>query len=286
MSTRNLIPIVSYPKSGNTWTRLVMESLWQGAPVAINAMGAAVYGQDRRMLFDALAPVAASELLPHEVAAMLPEVLRHVSREAEGLVFIKSHQMAHGTARTHSGDGLFPPECVRAVLHIVRHPCDVAPSYAHHLGIGIDEAIARMGQSLATIAWTPRRLDLPLGETCGSWSEHTLGWLDTDAYPVLTLRYEDLLADPLGQFARAAAVAGIAASADALAEAVAAARFDRLRMTEAEAGFRERPRSSPGFFRSGTSGGGQRELSPAQRAVLWRDHAPAMRRVEYTDLDD
>jgi aryl sulfotransferase len=248
--TGNLILIASYPKSGNTWVRLFFENLVRGeqVPVSINDIRNGLYGFERRRVFDSIAPVSAADLSADEIENLLPDVYAELAAEAADPVFLKVHDSAR---QTPDGRWPFPPAHVRAVLYLARHPFDVAVSWAHHRGIPIASAVNELCNENHMIAEAGDGLPLPMTEMPGSWSTNVTSWLGETPYPLTLTRYEDLCANPLAGFARLAKAAGITVADAAFQRAVDASRFDRLRNEENARGFRERPASSPSFFRSG-----------------------------------
>lgn len=66
-----------------------------------------------------------------------------------------------------------------------------------------------------------------------NWSSHMASWLDAP-FPVLAMRYEDMLADPVGQLAGMAGFLGLDGDNDEERprRAVAFSSFDRLRSEE------------------------------------------------------
>jgi len=132
---------------------------------------------------------------------------------------------------------------------VVRHPFDVAVSYAHHLGMDLTRAIELMaGRDGVVVANPERRLPFQLHEHIGSWSEHVESWRDNGEYRVSLARFEDLFGDPLTGFRRLTAEAGLPATDDRISAAVRAATFARLQSEERSQGFRERPRTATAFL--------------------------------------
>jgi hypothetical protein len=274
---KNLILVAGYPKSGSTWVRFVFDTLRRGRAVSINDMEGGFYGARRRMLFDELAPVNAGELLSEEVDNLLPDVFRALSEVSGGPHIVKVHDKAH---RTPSGAWLFPPECVRAVIYLTRHPFDVAPSYANHLGVSVPETIAILRRELI-VKRPPGHLSMHLYEQWGSWSGNITSWLDATAYDVILTRYEDLHRDPRRAFSTLAGVAGISTNEAAVVRACDLSAFDRLRDEERSADFFERPRSSTAFFRAGKPRSWEGVLDAECRARLIEDHGTVMTRLGY-----
>jgi hypothetical protein len=178
--TAALVLIASYPKSGNTWTRLVLDHVIRRAraPISINDIETGLYVQ-RRMIFDRFGPVEASDLTVTEIDRYWPEVFRSFAKgqPADVPLVLKTHEAAR---RTDAGAWLYPPEIVRGVIHLVRHPFDVAASYAHHRGWTIDDTIRALLDPAHRIGGDMDRLQLPMPETAGSWAGHTASWTADD----------------------------------------------------------------------------------------------------------
>src|SRR5437588_12362456 len=88
--------IASYPKSGNTWTRIVLEILKRGAgrPFSINDLNAKYHGVVRRIAFDNWLPVNAADLLPNEINLWLPDLYRRLVDVLDDNVLVKGHDSA------------------------------------------------------------------------------------------------------------------------------------------------------------------------------------------------
>ncbi len=117
-------------------------------------------------------------------------------------------------------------------------------------------------------------------EQRGSWSEHATSWLQSPLRR-LTLRYEDLVANPVAAFTALTDFCGLGQSTQDIARAIAATDFARLAAQEAERGFRERPAGMERFFRAGRAGQWRDALSPLQLARIEQDHGVVMRRLGY-----
>jgi len=271
-----LVLIASYPKSGNTWVRLILETLRRDETVSINDIGIGAYGAQRRRLFDEFAPAEASELLPYEIEEILPDI--YASMESDSPIFLKVHDRMR---KTPSGKWLFPPQCVKALIYVARHPLDVVMSYANHRAIPAIEAARLMGNEEHVIPSAGTSLQRSLEERPGSWSSNVLSWIDGSPYEVTLVRYEDLYADPATEFARIARAAGIVVSEGIINRAVEATRFARLQREERTNGFRERPTYSPAFFREGRPDSWIGKLEVEFCQELMRTHSQAAERLGY-----
>jgi hypothetical protein len=280
--SRNLVLIASYPKSGNTWVRLVLEKLLHGREAfSINDLSHGFQGYPRRLMFDSIAPVSAADLLPQEVDEFLPLVYRQFNNEMLQRSLMKVHDCARRSVR--SGEWIFPPECVQTVLYLVRHPFDIAVSYARFSDITVQAAVDVM--SAAQEVWPAQtdRLSMALQPHIGSWSGNVRSWTEGSPYNVVSVRYEDLHANPQAVFPRLVAAAGFAFAGADVAAVIEETSFDRLQAEEREHGFRERPSGANAFFRAGRlqAWRDDGELNDALRDKLVQDHGEMMRKFGY-----
>jgi hypothetical protein len=277
----NVVLLASYPKSGNTWLRLLLANLLNAGsePVPINAIELGKGYAFRREKFDHHSGWKGSDLSDDELDLLWPDVNRRWAAESQETLFLKSHAMLY---RNALGEWIFPPETVKAVLHLARHPFDVAVSLANHYGCSLEQVVDYMLAPGRIAAEQVERQKPNLPERYGSWREFNQSWLAADhAYPLTSLRYEDLLADPQQCFALLARAAGVAFTAEKLAQAIDHSRFDRLRTAEAESGFRERPQRSGPFFRAGRSGTWRDVLSPLLRKRIVESCGALMETLGY-----
>jgi hypothetical protein len=278
--SKNLILVAGYPKSGSTWVRLMLEALARPRDhrISINELGNGFYGGWRRLLFDGIAPANAASLLPEEVDALLPGVYRRLSAEAGRPVLVKVHDICF---RTRLGEWLYPPDCVRSVVYLVRHPFDVTVSFAHHLGLDLEKTVRILNLDHVMAPAGPR-LVFPLHERIGSWSDNVSSWLDDAPYPLTLVRYEDLHSDPSAAFAGVATAVGFNTDRESIRRAIESLSFEQLRTEEQAHGFGERPRSSPSFFRAGRPRSWEGKLGVGLQNQLVRDHGSMMNRLGYT----
>jgi hypothetical protein len=271
--------VASYPKSGNTWTRIVLEHLQRGAGrrFSINELEAKYLGMARRFAFDSWMPANAADLTNEEMEGFLPDLYRRLLPGLERTVLIKVHDAAK---RNRWGEWIYPPDCMRAVIYLTRHPFDVAVSTAHHMSITLERAVELMADDGST-RQPHTSMPQSLPQTFGSWSSNIQSWLDNTSYEITHARYEDLCAEPVVYFRRFARAAGLDATDIDIAATVQSTSFEKLRDEEERAGFKERPHSSPKFFREGRLGTWKGVLDEPLCERLVRDHGPVMERLGY-----
>lgn len=267
--------LASYPKSGNTWMRVLLANLLvtDDRPQHINALKLAHEISADRTVLERELLVDTDLLTASELARARAIAAQGDTRDRDQATFIKTHE-AYDVLddRTPAlGRGK------RAALYLVRDPRDVAVSLAFHAGISLDQAVETL------CAWTPAgggRHQVAHG--WADWSRHASGWLGQTDLPVHLVRYEDLLADTPKAFAAALNFLGADFTPDELARAIRHADFAELRRQEAEAGFVEHGSNATApFFREGRAGGWHAYLNPTQQARLEYAHEAMMARLGY-----
>ena len=269
--------IVSYPKSGNTWLRLALQALLHPAPDFHPDNRFAPNASHRGEIEDAL-DIPSGDLTPQELEALRPTAYRTMAARAKEPMFRKAHD---AWVRTSDGTPLFPPDITLGTLYLVRDPRDVAVSWAHFAGIGLDEAVHLLCQTNAVLTGASGRPPLNLPQRLLCWSGHVRSWTTAPGREPCVLRYEDMLAAPIDAIQQAAAYAGISNTSHQLAKAVATTRFEVLRDAEAKHGFDGGQIRGASFFRSGRAGGWRDSLSASQSARIAQTHAAVMEEFGY-----
>jgi aryl sulfotransferase len=268
--------LVSYPKSGNTWMRMMLQSLRKGG-AAVDINEPIDSHTLHREEFEEHFGVESSDLTEAEIDAVRPELHRAIARSAKvPLILRKVHDHCWLTT---SGERVFPPEVSRGAVYIARDPRDVAVSFAAFYGMDLKSAVGYLGDSHRRPAKSSSRLIPQLSQPVGNWSEHVVSWLDDAAMPVLLIRYEDMLADSALELAKVARFLGL--PEEACAQAAASSSFSTLREQEDEQGFRERIPAATRFFRQGRSGEGKEKLAVHLRERIEAEHGAVMNRLGY-----
>jgi hypothetical protein len=270
--------IISYPKSGNTWMRLLLTAYFADDGSYDLAAEVTARGASSCRLFEDALGLSCDDLLPHEARILQPAMYRVLAaRYPEGL-WLKVHDRQ---AMLGEAGWLFPPEVSGSAIYVIRDPRDVAVSNAFHDGHGdMERAVAKLCSADTVLRV---RADQQLAQHPGDWSGHVRSWIDQRDIRVLAIRYEDMLADTA---AALAAVIGFARPRVAIdpariAHAVTLSRFDALRAAEDQRRFAETPDGAPRFFRQGEAGDWRRHLSSAQAERLCLQHGEVMRRFGY-----
>ena len=276
---QGLVWLASYPKSGNTWFRVILANLTIGPGRAATINEAPAYSgfAASRGAFERAAPLESTLLFDDDIDTLRPGMFQHVAQDAERPIWIKVHD---AFTRLADGQPLLGTSA-HAAIYLIRDPRDVVVSLAHFNGSSIDEAITRLNSTRASLSVD--RLGAPpqLRQKLLDWSGHANSWLSQISVPVLTIRYEDLKMRTEAEIARALAFVGQDAAPDDVACAVANAAFEKLQRQEREEGFIEQAPGVAPFFRAGRAGAWREILSAEQRARIESAHAPMMDRFGY-----
>lgn len=221
--------IASYPKSGNTWVRIMLLS----------------YLDDRPLDMGRIKPVPANPATV-DLAEMLSQGILWPPRR-EGLVTAKTHFLP--------GVDVHRPyrKTTSKVLYVVRNPRDVIHSAERFLYVSPAHrtAFARhFVDHQGFEGW--RRTGF------GTWAENVSEWASAERYfpdaDVCVIRYEDLKGDAAGSLSRIVGFLGLDDGADAgrIARAVRNSKLDRLREQERRINTPEHNKNP--FFGRGLSG--------------------------------
>ena len=272
--------LASFPKSGNTWTRILLSNLLnrkdevEEEGVSINLAGSI---SSNRVQFDNLTWLASSDLTDDEIDLLRPDAYRAIADQAEVQLYTKVHDAYH---RNGNGDHIFPADCSYGAIYLVRHPYDVAISYAYHQGhqdfAKIVDQMVSENHDMAGGKKTQLRQ-----RTMG-WGGHYRSWHEQHEIPLLTVRYEDMIADTAAclesmvDFLRLDEI-----TRDKIEHAVSESSFEKLQAKEEKAGFGERAEKAQRFFRSGRAGEGEERLDPELKKILREANSDLMEELGY-----
>jgi hypothetical protein len=267
--------LASYPKSGNTWMRAFLHNLLRNPdqPFDINNLTNFTLGESLTPWFQKLDPRPASEYSFEEVAAMRPQVHRMMTEASPDTVFAKIHNMLAESF----GHPLVNMDVTAGAIYMVRNPLDVAISYAHHMGVSVDDSITVMNKPGAHTGNDDRHVY----EHQGSWTENVLSWTQRPMPQLHVVRFEDMLHLPLKTFGKVATFLGMKPPKARLEKAIRFSSFRVLRQQEQEHGFKERAAETREFFRKGEAGQWRNTLSPEQVKRIVEANREQMARFDY-----
>jgi hypothetical protein len=270
---RDVVWIASYPRSGNTWLRLLLQAYAIGPIQHLHELGRMTLELDWWML-----RARAQGLDGNWVYHAGRQVQRRF-RRTEGFpgdLFIKSHFVLRPDHPLL--------ERSRCAVLVVRNPRDVLLS-------GVNYTELTTGQPVDDERAYARRFIAAGGDPgwarhgYGSWEEHAASWSGADGFPVLTIRYEDLKAEPSREFRRVLEFIGAPVDAARVDAAVAQCEFQKLRNLEvasrATSPIASMRNSERFFFYKGQAGQSLAHLGEEIEREFGDRFAPGMARLGY-----
>lgn len=273
--------IASYPKSGNTWVRAIVQGLIDPAGEPdINRLAAGRVSASSHMLIEHALGVDPTALSAREIRPLRRRLHRLLAAQGGETRFLKLHDA--------NLDDLIPAVPDLAVIYIVRDPLDIAVSYAAHAGLPIDRIMDHMNDEAAIhedylpeVVARGGRLAGHVPQRLSSWHRHVASFIDEFRGRMLVVRYESLHAHPLDTIAAIAAFLAVPHDPAIIARVHASTGFDRFREQESRSRFDEAPSRTARFFREGRVGAGRAGLSRDQVERIASVQGTTMRRLGY-----
>ena len=277
--------LASYPKSGSTWVRAFLAAYQSFEPglaeFDLTQVPHCSTSDSRATLFAEIAGKPFESLSEGEIDALRGQVQRRLASSTDSTRVVKTHNVR----AMRGGFPLIDRTVTRRAVYVVRNPLDIIDSMADHAALAIDGAIALLGDRRHQMGGK----DGTVRQYIDSWSEHVTSWTQHPAFPILVLRYEDMLNDTSQAFSHLLKFLEWEIEPVRLAWAIEQTRFDSLQQKEAANGFAEVScvAKSGVFFRHGQHCRWPSVLTKVQAERVIQDHAAAMRLIGYEvpDLD-
>lgn len=273
--------LASYPKSGNTWLRFLLESYRTDAVVDIN---------DNR-----IATADSSDLVARSACAIQPEVLGPAGEflvRPAGLANLFAFQKPGFMIKTHFANlqpkelpPLIPKPFTRRAVYIVRDPRDVVGSFSSWLGFRHNQMCNAMNHSEFVMGGVGEDGVYKAGRVyLSSWSNHVASWVGEKEFPVHVVRYEDMCKDTEKELAEIVSFLEWDLDKERVARAVKNSEISRLSKEEKKKGFIEHrgKDEQKSFFHKGGSRW-KDELAPVYVRQIEKDHGKVMRLLGYLE---
>ena len=264
--------IASFPKSGNTWVRLLINAYLTGT-ADINHM-CYTKGDISRFSHQAvcagiLESLSEREIIQYRPAALLNDIMY---RKYVPVIF-----KTHHTQKVFAGIELIPKQITYSGIYIVRDPRAVALSLASHNGQSITKAINNMCDDEHKLCHKSSKIF----HYVSSWTAHVESWTKDTQIPTLLVKYEDLVDDPEMWLAQILKILGYKnIDKRAVKKAVKVTELSKLQEQEKNKGFIERLGvSSKDFFEP--KGDWKEVLTEKQIKRIELDHGDMMTKLGY-----
>ena len=256
---KNIIFIASYPKSGNTWVRIIISLL-------IYASTVSKIKNLKKFDFKKLNGIDMISKLKYfknidgyklQEGGLLDSSFtinnwinaQKIINKNSKTNFFKTHNMGGKI----NGKNFTNSDVCGGFIYITRDPRDIAISKAKYMNTSIDVSIERMLNDTSRIIHPGRVI-----EYVNTWENHVLSWYGTKTIPRLMLKYEEMLFDPrkstkeIVKFIKINTNLLIKNDEETINYVVENADFKSLQSLEVARGFKESTIHSK-FFRKGKS---------------------------------
>ena len=277
---KNLLWVASYPKSGNTWMRAILTSLFYSDNGIFDFKLLPKIDQfEKLQYFDFVKDINIED---YKKLGELPTISKYWAEaqnriESKKLIFFKTHSCNY----SHNNLNYTNQLKTRGGIYIIRDPRDVAVSYSKFIGESIDMTIDYMlGESRQI--WNQNK---SLGIILSRWDYHVASWLNLKA-PIIFIRYEDLLdktekiLNELINFLTEELKIKFDVNQKKIDNIIQSTSFNLLKQKEEKEGFREASKSSA-FFREGKSMQWKNDLNEKQISKIETNFSEAMKKFNY-----
>ena len=282
MVDKKIFWISSYPKSGNTWMRAIISSIF--------------FTNDGKFIFDYFKYVQSFDLdkrfefvkkinrTDYNKLHKLETLAKYWIEGQKNIVidgdfqFLKTH---HSCVKLNN----YPftsSTITMGAIYLIRDPRDIVLSYSNHLGQSIDRTIELMVNKETTAPYVgEKKLKIYLS----SWNVHVNSWQNINI-PVLLIRYEDLLTDTkniiieLVNFFEKNFKIKFRNIKNKLENILETTHFDKFKNYEKKYGFAEASRYT-NFFRKGKIYQWRNKLTNKQIKTIEDAFGNTMKRFKY-----
>ena len=282
---KNIVWLASFPRSGNTWLRLLLSELLLPSEKRLDLSSSFGLHCANRRLFEETIDFPITLLSVAEVNALRPSVYKNwaTAWSQDFPLFVKVHDCFD---KNHQKDWLFPSSVTLSGIYIIRNPLDVCVSYAHFWGLdGYAAAADMICDPLHAIPKGDVNLFGQLYQHLGDWSHNVRSWTHDAEFPLKVVKYEDMKKDSLGTLGDIVHYLGFSFDETQIRRAVERCQIGELQKQERDAGFKDRPYSGERFFRQGEVGAWQNILPVDVCNKIIHTHREMMCKFGYLSSD-
>jgi aryl sulfotransferase len=274
MNIEKITWLASYPRSGNTWLRMLICAYYQNGRVDINN-NPYTFGDVSVQYTRMVSPVPVEDLgvrgqLLLRPAALLNQLcINHIRP-----YFVKTH-MVNGQVDVLPR--LIPIDLTERAVYIVRDPRDVCLSFSKYL----DKVPSQTAVSMNNPEYGIIQNDALVTTVLNTWSNHVKSWAKYDKFPIHVVRYEDLCENLISTFISILEFCNIEVDLDRVMTAVKTCSIDNFSEQENVIGFKEAAGQGKFFGKGGSYWKNEIDKELAMKIV--NDHSEIMSEFGYID---
>ena len=271
--------LASYPKSGNTWVRCLLQAYRANGYLDINDLHVSV-GDAAACYTRAVSPVPLEDLGSRGLWLLRPAALLNALMAKPVPRIFKTH---FANLTIPGLPAFIPMELTQRGIYVLRDPRSVALSMSKFYNTSMSKVVEQMNSAEFWIGDDPgMKSMMQVPQLLSSWSNHVRSWAGQTVYPVHVVKYEDMIENPLVELKSIIEFLGLEYDEARAKRAVNAAKLSKLRKVENDVGFDEyrlKPERGNFFNEGGTRW--QQELGPKFIAQIEKEHGVVMRQLGY-----
>lgn len=266
--------LASYPKSGNTWVRCLLQAYRNNGYVDINDLTIGI-GDSSACFTRAVSPLQLEDLGDRGQWLLRPAALLNAMMATKPPRVFKTH---YANVVVAALPAFIPFEFTQRAIYTVRDPRSVALSFSKYFSLSMDKTVEQMAHKEFHIG---ENNGSQIPQVISSWSNNVRSWASETKFPVHFVKYEDLLIDPLKDLKEMIEFMELEWDENRGKRAVSAAKLSKLRNAEKDNGFVDHTHPDRGVF---FNKGGTRwanELGAKFIAQIESDHSEVMKELGY-----
>lgn len=275
--------LASYPKSGNTWLRCLLEAYRRNGLLDINDLRVSS-SDGAAAVIQTVSPLPLDPLAAEGELLLRPAALLNLMAAHKAPFLLKTH-FANLTRENCPPN--IPPQFTRRAVYVVRDPRGVLPSLSRHFGYDMDKATTLMASNDFTLGGREERGTRFTRQWASSWSNHVASWTSEDKFPVHVMRYEDMIDDTAKELRDVLEFLEWEVDEDRITRAVEASSIERLKKAEEKHGFVElnRGESTGPFFGGGDGANWHTQIGKKWAERIEDDHREVMTLLGYLERE-
>ena len=284
-----IIWLASYPKSGNTWVRSLVNSYYFSNDSFkfsdlknIPNFSVGDFISDKKLLKNNL-----------DVTVQWLNVQKYINKKYKKTLFFKTHNACVSINNNNFTESVYSGGCI----YIVRDPRNVITSYRNYENKSYEEILNFM-TNRESFLYSTKKFENKFGfkgfEFTGSWADNYNTWIKNKLnIPVCLVKYEDLIKDTLGELqkiikfiANVQKVNNFKFDMAKAQKALNNSSFENLSKMETEGGFDEIPkdlRKGNNFFNLGEKNNWEKLLPPDIRHSIEKKFKGELKELGYTN---
>ena len=265
-----IVWIASYPKSGNTWVRLFLESYFSKIKNNFKLGGFPEFEDFEKLKIDY---THFGEIIKNW------KTLQEIKNLDSRTNILKTHNAMCKVGNYNFTDN----SNTLGAIYLIRDPRDIVVSYANHLALTFDEVIEHMLNEKASGIKRFKGKDIDV-EIMGRWTDNYNSWKNYKRREFLMIKYEDLIADKKKEFIKILDylknLSDFDINIDQINKSIEETSFEKLKKDEEIYGFDQATGNGP-FFRKGIVGDWKENLNSEQIKKIEKSFSKEMKELNY-----